>query len=271
MGRVNARIYLNGEIVDAEDARLPAVSSAAFYGKGVFTTLAIYRGLPFLWEKHWRRLSDNAATVGLDLSENTERVTREALDEIIAKNGVDNGRARITFLDETPSAIWATSRERKTSLSIVTGDLRPIPQPLRLSLSPYPVNSRSPLAGVKSCNYLENLMTYDEAKQRGFDESVRVNEKGHITSAAMANVFWLKDGRLLTPAVSTGCLPGTTREFVLENIESEEVEADINQLQNADAIFLTSAGLGVAAVAHFDAKKLKTSDHPILDLLPKDA
>jgi branched-chain amino acid aminotransferase len=270
MGRVNARIYLNGEIVDAEDAAITAFSSAALYGKGVFTTIPIYHGVPFLWEKHWRRLSENAAKLGLDLSESAGDSIRDALDEIVAKNDVVNGRGRITFFDETPSALWTRDADGKTSLSIVTGDLRPIPQPFRLSISPYPVNSRSPLVGVKSCNYLENLIAYDEAK-RGFDEAIRLNENGHITSASMANVFWLKNGRLFTPALSTGCLPGTTREFVLENIECEEVEAGIGELETADAIFLTSAGLGVVVVAEFDAEQLETSDHPILELLPTGA
>ena len=268
MGRVNASIYLNGEVVDAADAGVAAFSSAALYGKGVFTTIAIYGGVPFLWEKHWRRLSDNAAKLGLDLSKFAEDSIREGLDEIVAKNGVVDGRARITFFDETASAIWTRDGKRRTSLSIVTGDLRPVPQPLRLSISPFPVNSRAPLAGVKSCNYLENLIAHDEAKERGFDEAIRLNEDGHITSASMANVFWLKDGRLFTPSLSTGCLPGTTREFVLENIECEEVEAEIGEIENADAIFLTSAGLGVTAVAEFEARKLGIPTHPIADLLP---
>ena len=83
----------------------------------------------------------------------------------------------------------------------------------------------------------------------------------------MSNIFWLKVGTFYTPSLSTGCLPGTTREFVLENVECREVEVGIDELNNADAIFLTSAGLGVTQVAEYEKKKIERTDHPILTLL----
>jgi branched-subunit amino acid aminotransferase/4-amino-4-deoxychorismate lyase len=141
-----------------------------------------------------------------------------------------------------------------------------MPSPFRVTTSPYPVNSRSPLAGIKSCNYLENILAIDEAKGRGFHEAIRVNERGHVTSGCMANVFWLSGGKLFTPASSTGCLPGTTREFVLENLACEEVEAEIGELGSAKAIFLTSAGLGVVAVNEFDGRTLGGRDHRIVQV-----
>ena len=84
----------------------------------------------------------------------------------------------------------------------------------------------------------------------------------------MANVFWEADGRLFTPSLSTGCLPGTTREIVMENFGCEEVEAGIEAIETADRIFLTSAGLGVAPVAEFNGRRLDTSGHPLLEQLP---
>ena len=175
-------------------------------------------------------------------------------EEIIQRNGVANGRSRITFFDESASKIWPFETTRKTSLLITTGERRPVSESFRLLVSPYRVNSLSPLAGVKSCNYLENLMALDEAKARGFDEAIMLNERGEVTSAVMANVFWLKDDVLYTPSLKTGCLPGTTREFVLENLECREVEETVDRLHSADAIFLTSAGLGVFQVTEFDGR-----------------
>ncbi len=188
---MNEFIYFNGAFISPTGAKIPAASSTALYGRGIFTTLAVYGGQPFLWDKHWRRLANNAVTIGIDLAEHTENSTRKALSEIIEKNGVADGRARITFFDERPSSIWPSESDKKTSLHIMTGDRRPVSGNFRLTISPYPVNSRSPLAGVKSCNYLENLLAYDEAKGRGFDEAIRVNERGEVTSAVMANIFWL--------------------------------------------------------------------------------
>jgi branched-subunit amino acid aminotransferase/4-amino-4-deoxychorismate lyase len=84
----------------------------------------------------------------------------------------------------------------------------------------------------------------------------------------MANVFWFKDGELFTPSLITGCLAGTTREFVLEQIECTEVEAGIGELDGAEAIFLTSAGIGIVRVAEFEGRELDGVGHPVLDLWP---
>lgn len=241
-------------------------TKAAFYGKGIFSTIPIRGGEAFLWEKHWRRLTANAAKVGVDLVEHNERTTRESLDKAIATSGVREGRARITFFDDSPSEIWFDKIEQKTAFSIIVGERRVVPQPFKLTVSPHLVNSTSPLAGVKSCNYLENILALDEAKRRGFHEALRVNERGHITSGCMANVFWLKDDRVFTPALSTGCLAGTTREYVLENFDCEEVEASIAVLENADAIFLTSAGIGIVQASEFDRREFCEVSHPITDL-----
>lgn len=262
-------IYFNGQILLAKQATHSAISSAALYGKGIFTTIAIYDGKPFLWEKHWRRLRDNAVKLRIDLAEFSEASTKQALEEIIERNGVASGRARITFFDESASGIWHFESERKTSLLITTADLRPVSENFRVAISPHRVSSLSQLAGVKSCNYLDNLLAFEDARGAGFDETIRMNERGEVIGGGMANVFWLKDGKLYTPSLKTGCLPGTTREFILENLECEQVEESYEKFHLADAIFLTSAGLGVVQVAELESKRLPKIDHPIVDLIHK--
>ncbi len=255
----------NGEILKADDIRIPAVSSAALYGRGVFTTVAILDRRPFIWEKHLRRLASDAVRVGVDAPP-AEQIT-EALDELIARNGITEGRARITIFDASSSPLWPTAVPAKADVLMMSSDTREVPQDLRLAFSPYPINSSSPLAGVKSCNYLENLLAIEEARARGFDEAIRINEKGSAASACMANIFWLKGVKLCTPPRSSGCLPGTTREYVMENVECVEAEVNAKELANADGIFLTSAGLGIAAVSEIEGRKLSAPRREFLDLL----
>lgn len=238
------------------------------YGKGVFSTIAFYDLEPFLWDKHWSRLTGNAAKLGIDVSAHNERSVRNAVSEAIEKHKTTSGRVRITFFDESTSTLWGGNEEKRTGLSIIAGDARKVPEKLRLTISPHRVNTTSPLAGVKSCNYLEPLMACREAASNGFDEAVRLNERGEVSSACMANVFWLKDGRLFTPSLKTGCLAGTTREHVLEKLECEEVEDGIEAVKNADEIFLTSAGIGVVRAAAFDGRSLRKQHHEILELVP---
>jgi branched-chain amino acid aminotransferase len=259
--------YFNGTLRQNDRPFVHTLSSATLYGKGVFTTVAIHDRSPFLWDKHWRRLCSNAERLGINITEHRETSIRSSLKELIAVSEVVTGRARITFLDESASLIWPFKAERKTSLLITTAGLRTVPPTPRLTISPHKINSTSPLVGIKSCNYLDNILAYDEAQHRGFDEAVRVNERGEVTSACMANIFWLRDGQLFTPDLSTGCLPGTTREFVLENLECSEVKEPIDSLKEADAIFLTSAGLGVAAAGEFAKRGLTPIQHPVLELI----
>lgn len=250
-------ISFDGQVTAAAGAMIPAVSSAALYGKGVFTTIAIRDCKPFLWEKHWQRLRNDAAKVGMKVSEYREATVAEALTVLIERNEVVNGRARVTFFDWSGGGAWRAETGGRTSLLIMTGDLRPVPENFKVTVSPYRVNSTWPLAGVKSCNYLENILAIEEARGRGFDEAVRLNERGEITSGCMSNIFWEKDGKLFTPSLQSGCLAGTTRGDILENEGAVEMDAGIEALDGADAIFLTSAGLGKARAAVFEGRSFK--------------
>lgn len=239
------------------------------YGKGVFSTIAVVEKKAFLWEKHWLRLLGNAAKLEIDLSNFDETSVRNSLAREIQNSELENGRSRITFSDESPTKIWGGNSEKKTGLSIIVGQPRLVREHFKLTISPHNLNTTSPLVGIKSCNYLEPLMSLEEANNRGFHEAVRLNERGEVASTCMANVFWLNDEKLFTPSLKTGCLAGTTREFVLENLECEEVVSGIDAVGDADAIFLTSAGLGVVEVADFEGRMFSPSGHPITSLIPK--
>lgn len=242
---MNKRVSFNLQILAPEKTFIPAVSSAALYGRGVFTSLAIYDEKPFLWEKHWRRLSETSTRLEIDLSDFNDDTVNTALCRLIAENELSDGRARLTFFDRSAGKIWNSGTNNKTGLLITTAEFQKLKAEYRLTVSSFPVNSKSPLAGVKSCNYLENLLALEDAQKRGFDEAVRLNEKDEIVSASMANIFWVKADEIFTPALETGCLKGTTREFLMENFPVRETKSKIGELCAADEIFLTSAGIGI--------------------------
>jgi branched-subunit amino acid aminotransferase/4-amino-4-deoxychorismate lyase len=263
--RKQALVFSDDRLVAKSESH---VAARSLYGSGFFTTIAIFDSKPFLWEKHWQRLSQSAAKTGLDLSRFSAEFTKAGLTSLIKENDVRDGRARVTFFDDSTSDLWTQTSRNLTSLLIMTGDCRRLPDEVCISSSPYRINTTSPLSGVKSCNYLEKLLAVDEAKRIGFAEAIQLNERGEVASACMANVFWLTDGRLFTPSLKTGCLAGTTREFVLENVNCNEVEVGIEELRSADEIFLTSAGIGISQVAEFDGRKLKRDTHQIMRLVP---
>jgi branched-subunit amino acid aminotransferase/4-amino-4-deoxychorismate lyase len=245
-----------------------AVSNIFLYGKGVFTTVAIRSQMPLLWEKHFLRLRRDLCAIGLNETEISQESLFDKLTKELEANSIFSGRARITVSDETQSRIWCGDPAEQISVQLIVAEARPVPPDLSVGISPYPVNSLSPLAGVKSCNYLEQLMSKTEAEGRGFEEAIRLNERGDVTSGCMSNVFWLRNGEMFTPSLKTGCLPGTTREYVIENLDCYEVEVGIEELRRADTIFLTSAGLGIVEVAGFEDNRLLRSRHPITSLWP---
>jgi branched-subunit amino acid aminotransferase/4-amino-4-deoxychorismate lyase len=232
-----------------ESAFLSALSNAALYGKGIFTTVAVYNSKPFLWEKHWRRLMENARKIRLDLSHISEQIVKNSLFKITGANNFRNGRARITIFDGSASSVWQNNPVAKTNLLIQTADFRRIKRIYKLTVSPFRVNSGSPLANVKSCNYLENILAFENAKAKSFDEAIRLNERGEVVSACLANLFWKRKNAIYTPSLETGCLNGTTREFITENFVVKEKKAKLNELYEADEIFLTSAGVGIVKVS----------------------
>lgn len=245
-------ISYNNRLISSKHAEISAVSSAAIYGRGVFTTLSVYRKIPFLWEKHWKRIRNHAEKLNLDISVHKESEIRENLQNLLEKNEVENARIRITFFDESASRIWNNDYSKGTTLTIFSADLKETTDSLSLNISPFPVNSLSPLAGIKSCNYLENILALNKAVTNGFGEAIRVNERKEIVSACMANVFWIYEGRICTPQLSTGVLAGTTREWILENFDVKEVSADLSHLKKADTVFLCSAGIGICRVERLE-------------------
>ena len=268
-------ISLNRTMVEATKARLAAVSSATLYGRGVFTTLAVYDSKPFLWSKHWQRLSAHAAKLNIDHTGCTEKSVGEAVNKLIAVNQVKDGRARVTFLARSSGDFWKTKLQntRKTDLLIMTGEPHRVStNGMSLAVSPYRVSTFSPLTGIKSLNYLDHVLSKEEARSRDFDEAVVLNERGEIVSATTSNIFWAKNGTVHTPTLSTGALAGITRECVIDVANKHfiplvEGAYEMADLVDADEIFLTSSGIGVAPVTTFDFRRYAVEPESIVNII----
>lgn len=268
-------ISLNRTMVEATKARVPAVSSASLYGRGVFTSLAVYDSKPFLWSKHWQRLTTHAARLDIDHTGCTEKSVGEAVTKLIAVNQVKDGRVRVTMLARTGGGFWKAklSSARKTDLLIMTGDPHQVPQNgLSLAVSPYRVSTFSPLTGIKSLNYLDHVLSKEEARNRDFDEAVVLNERGEIVSATTANIFWARNGTVHTPALSCGSLAGITRECVIDIANKHFIPLvegvyEMADLVDAEEIFLTSSGIGVAPVTTFDFRRYAVEPESIVNII----
>ncbi|HEX8503041.1 MAG TPA: aminotransferase class IV [Pyrinomonadaceae bacterium] len=257
---MHQHVILNRRLVEAPRARLHAVTAAALYGRGVFTTVAVHAGRPFLWDAHWSRLLAHAERAGVecDFGDNEAALL---LARLVEANGVEEGRARVHLLARAVRGRWkAGDGGRASDLLMMTADAWPAPEALALTVSPFRVNTCSPLVGVKTVNRLEQVMAWEEARARDFDEAVVCNERGEVACATTANLFWVKHGTVHTPALATGAVAGATRARVIElagemAVPLSEGAHTLHDMADAEEVFLTSSALGVALVTAFDYRR----------------
>lgn len=274
---MHAIIYLNKSMVEVTKARVAPVTAAMLYGRGVFTTVAFYASGPFLWNEHWQRLVDHAARLNISTAELNEESIGLALKKLISVNDVSQGRARVMLLDRNSPQVWHASQpgSRQTDLVIMTADSQTVRSGVSLAVSPFRLNTLSPVVGLKTLNYLDHVLSWEEAHRRDFDEAVMLNERGEIVSTTLANIFWVKDGTVYTPVLSTGAMAGVTRGQVIKLAKENFIPLiegvyEMSDLADADEIFLTSAGIGLAIVTTFDFRTYSVVAGSVVAIL-KDA
>lgn len=130
-------------------------------------------------------------------------------------------------------------------------------------------NEGSPAARLKTLSYLDNVLARSEASAAGVDEAVMLNNRGQLACAGAANLFWIEDGRLFTPALDCGVLAGITRARLLELAAVEEIAVGIEALARAEAVFLTNSLIGVRALSRLVSPlgELTFAPHPLVERL----
>jgi len=245
-------ILHNEQIVPLEEACLSPGQMGLFMGWGVFTTLRIYRGYPFAFDRHWARMVHDAERLGMTLGRELEAVW-QAMVKLAEANHRSEGVARLLFV-KNRGGLWAEAQDRPaTDLLGFTRELVAWPAAHRLKLLPNAIFSLSRLAGAKMLSWVQNAAALEQAHQEGFDDALLLNEKGHLVECTSANFFLVRAGRVLTPPLSSGCLPGVTREVLLEaasraGIAIEEQNLSPEDLSSAEEVFISSTTREVAGV-----------------------
>jgi branched-chain amino acid aminotransferase len=145
---------------------------------------------------------------------------------------------------------------------------------VRLAIKPHGRHAQSEFAGAKITSWAQNLTWYEEAHQRGFDEYVLLNERGEVSECTSANIFALRGDRVLTPPLNSGCLPGITRQLLLEEIHVSGIKV-VEQtlfpedLQNSNQVIITSSTRDLLAVTEIEGLQVKTEGIAIIDALVK--
>lgn len=255
-------VYVNGRISPAAEATIPVFDHGFLYGEGVYETLRTYHRRSFLFAEHMARLRRSASMIALTVPFSDDDLEQEIEKTAAACDG-DELYIRVLLTRGIGDLSYNLSATPSPSLVIIIKPLPVFPaknysEGIRLTLvsirrnHPHALN---PL--IKSNNLLNNALAMQEAYRRGADEALMLNQAGHVVECSQSNVFAVKDGRVLTPPLSAGLLPGITREFVLSLARELGIPAEERQLESSDMlgaaeVFITGTTREITPVSTID-------------------
>jgi branched-chain amino acid aminotransferase len=257
----------NHRILPVEEVRLSPGQAGLLSGWGLFTTIRIVEGVPFAFERHWKRLARDAAKTDCPFPFDPETV-RDEVNEVLSANKVREGCVRIYILHNQFGHWRSNEPFPAADLVICSAGLPPYREPARLTLQEHGRHAASPLSGVKVTSWLQNVWSFSHAQRAGFDEVVLLNERGEVAECTAANIFSVHGSQVTTPPLSSGCLEGITRSIVLEigpgaGVSVEEHTLYPEDLYTADEILISSTNRGVISVGEVNGNKIALAPGPV--------
>src|SRR5438876_8553021 len=264
---IHRHVFHNDQLLPIEKVRLSPGQAGLICGWGLFSTLRIVRGEAFAFERHWRRLEKDAAIIRLPVPYAGPRV-RVQLQEVIRANKVTEGCARI-YLVYNQVSFWRSDEELPAvDLIVSTASLPEYREPVRLAVREHGRHAASPISGVKTISWLNNVWSVAEAQKEGFDEVVLLNERGEVAECTAANIFLVKGEKVFTPPLSSGCLEGVTRGILMEiapeaGISVVEQTLKPEDFAGANEVFITSTNRNLLGVTEIGGHKIPIAPGPI--------
>lgn len=259
---MHSLLLYNGEIRETSDPLISPGQTGFMNGWGVFSTLRIYEGVLFAFERHYRRMCRDARLTRVPVPVSAAQLEQWLL-KLVEANGVVNGTLRVAIVRNHGGAFEGSGIQRDSDVIAFTTELTNWGNGVRLYYVPHGRHSASPFAGAKVTSWLENLAWNEEAHERGFDEVILLNERGEVSECTSANIFAIAGKNVWTPPLNTsGCLPGVTRAILLEEIQVPGISiAERNltpsELEEADQVFITSTTRNLLPVLEIDRRRLR--------------
>ncbi len=261
-GETGRAVWMDGAVVEPRDAVVSVFDHGLTVGDGVFETMKAIGGQPFALRRHLERLRRSATGLGLEVPLSDQRL-RAAIGETLVAAGPVAGRIRITLTGGVAPLGSGRARVDPT-LVIAVSPLDPWEADTTAITVPWPRNERSPIAGMKTTSYAENVVALAEAHKVGATEAIFGNLAGNLCEGTGTNVFVVIGGRLITPPLLAGCLAGVTRALVLEVLEeADEEHLPLDALADAEEVLLTSSTRDVQPLRTLDGRALPGADGPV--------
>ena len=257
-------VYLNGEYMPMEAARISPMDRGFLFGDGIYEVVPSYNGALVGFGPHMDRMQDGLDALEIKLHvEHTQ--WRGIANELIERNGGGNlgiyfhvSRGADTRRDHAyPEGLAPT-------IYAFAFEIPPAPRADKQAATRYRVSTAEDLrwkrCNIKSTALLGNVMHYQYGYSQGSNETILYNQHRELTEAAACNVYVVKNGIVATPLLDHQKLPGITRLMLLEilrrdgSIPVQERVVTLDELDDADEVWISSSSKDIAPVVEVDGK-----------------
>ncbi|MBA4531182.1 MULTISPECIES: branched-chain-amino-acid transaminase [Brevibacillus] len=260
-------IYLNGEFVEKENAKISVYDHGFLYGDGIFEGIRVYNGNIFRLQEHIERLYESALSIMLVIPMRIEEMM-DAVVETVRKNELRDAYIRLVISRGDGDLGLDPRSCKRANIVIIVEQLRLFPQELYetgLKIVTVPTRRNKPDAlnpKIKSLNYLNNVMVRMEASMAGVSEALMLNSEGYVTEGSGDNIFLVKKGVIYTPPTYLGALDGITRQAIMDIARElgyvvKEEPFTRHDVYIADEVFLTGTAAEVISVSEVDARVIR--------------
>jgi 4-amino-4-deoxychorismate lyase len=247
-------IYLNGEVLSSEKAMISIFDHGYLYGVGLFETFRTYRGQPFLLGNHLDRLQEGCEQVGMLWERNDQRI-KDQISSLLHLNGLEDGYFRFNLSAGAQPIGLPNEPYINLTEALFIKELPKTVEQKRLVTVQTKRNTPEGSSRLKSHHYLNNILAKREAPLNA--EGVLLTANNKVAEGIVSNLFFVREGELFTPSLSTGILAGITREWVIQlayksGIMIHQGEYDLPFAQEADEVFTTNSIQEIVPVSYWD-------------------
>ena len=256
----------NNKIVEAGALELSAGQVGLLSGWGVFTTLRVADGVLFAFERHWARIGRDAQLFHVPIPDDSELLRRKLL-ELVEANAAPNCTLRLAIVRNGGGMWEGPSPGNAIDVLALTADSKRWGEGVKLSYQTQARHSACMFAGAKILSWAQNLTWLEMAQRKGFDEVILLNERGEVSECTSANIFIANGDQVWTPPLkSSGCLPGITREVLLNEVQVPGIRIGEKviepwELEAADEVFITSTTRDLLPVWQVEGKAIGRETH----------
>jgi len=262
------KIYIDGKWSPKSAATVSVFDHGFLYGDGVFEGIRSYNKLIFKLDEHLDRLYESAHTIMINIPLTKKEMTK-AIIKTLQMNKLKDAYVRLVISRGVGDLGLDPKKCKKPSIIIITDKIALYPNEFYrkgLAIITVPTMRNVPNAlnpGIKSLNYLNNILAKIEAGNCGYNEAIMLSQEGYVAEGTGDNVFIVKNKTLITPPTYIGSLKGITRDAIIQiarknKIAFEETILTRHELYNADEVFLTGTAAEIIPVIRVDERKINT-------------